>query len=108
MCAEVVNGLYDMATIIFVEEGISIDVPEGSRLQDAIDEAGADIPFGCREGECATCIIEVLEGMEHLGEPNENELLTLMDDERERGVRLACQCRIAGGTIKIRPAEDTF
>jgi ferredoxin len=97
-----------MATVIFADEEITIEVPDGTRLQEAVDQAGADIPFGCREGECATCIIEVLEGMEYLGEPNENELLTLMEDELERGVRLTCQCRVSGGTVKIREAEDTF
>lgn len=95
-----------MATVVFADEDRSIDVSDGSRLQDAIDSAGADIEFGCREGECATCIVEVLEGMEHLGEPNENEEVTLMQDEIARGVRLACQCRVASGTVKIRPAED--
>lgn len=97
-----------MATVIFADEGTSIEVPDGSRLQDAIDEAGADIPFGCREGDCATCIIEVISGMEFLGTPNENEEVTLMDDERERGIRLACQCRISSGSVTIRPAEDMF
>ena len=97
-----------MAKVVFAAEGTSIDVPDGSRLQDAIDEAGADIPFGCREGNCATCIIEVLDGMQFLGSPNENEEITLMDDELERGIRLACQCRISGGSVTIRPAEDDF
>lgn len=97
-----------MATIIFADEGRSIEVPDGSRLQDAIDQAEADIPFGCREGDCATCIIEVLEGMDQLGPPNGNEAVTLMDDELERGLRLACQCRVSSGSVKIRPAEDNF
>lgn len=97
-----------MATVIFADEELTIEVPDGTRLQEAIDQAGADIPFGCREGECATCIIDVLDGMENLGERNENEQLTLMEDEIERGIRLACQCRVASGTVKIRAAEDTF
>lgn len=97
-----------MATVIFAQEDLSIEVPDGSRLQDAIDQAGADIPFGCREGDCATCIIDVLEGAEFLGEPNFNEELTLLEEEMERGVRLACQCQVSGGTVKIRAAEDNF
>ena len=97
-----------MAKVIFADEGTEIEVPDGSRLQDAIDEAEADIPFGCREGECATCIVEVLSGAEFLGEPNEEERLTLMEDELERGVRLACQCKVSGGTVSLRPAEDTL
>ncbi len=58
--------------------------------------------------ECATCIIEVVEGTELLPPHNENEEITLMDDERERGVRLACQLTVPSGTLRIRPADDTF
>ncbi len=97
-----------MATVNFAAESRSIEVPDGTRLQDAIEQAGAEIDFGCREGECATCIIEVLDGVENLGAPNENEELTLMPEELERNVRLACQCRIAAGSVTIRPAEDSF
>ena len=97
-----------MAKVIFEDEGIEVEVPEGTLLQQAIAEADADIPFGCREGECATCIIEVLEGAENLPPHNENEEITLMEDERERGVRLACQLVVPAGTLRIRPAEDTF
>lgn len=97
-----------MATVKFADENSSIEVPDGSRLQDAIDEAGADIPFGCREGDCATCIIHVVEGIENLGPPNDNEEITLMDEELEQNIRLACQCTIAGGSVTIRPADDMF
>jgi ferredoxin len=97
-----------MPTIIFEHSGTSIEVPAGERLQGAIEQADAGIPFGCREGECATCIIEVLEGAEHLPAVNENEEITLMPDEVERGVRLACQLTLQSGTIRIRPAEDDF
>lgn len=97
-----------MARIIFVEDDTEIEVEDGTLLQDAIEEAGASIEFGCREGECATCIIDVVSGAENLPPVNENEEITLMDEERERGVRLACQLRILGGTIKIKPAEDAF
>lgn len=95
-----------MAKVIFVDEGTSVEVPDGTRLQDAIDQVGADIPFGCREGDCATCLIQVVDGVENLGAPNENEEVTLMDDELAAGLRLACQCRVHGGTVSIRPSED--
>lgn len=97
-----------MARIIFEEDGIDIEVEDGSLIQDAIAKAGAAIEFGCREGECATCIVEILEGMENLPPVNENEEVTLMEDELERGTRLACQLKINGGTVKLRAAEDNF
>lgn len=97
-----------MARIIFAEDEVEIEVADGARLQDAIAQAGASIEFGCREGECATCIVEILEGADNLTPINENEDVTLMDDEKERGVRLACQLRILQGTVKLKAAEDAF
>jgi ferredoxin len=97
-----------MPKIVFAESGASVDVPAGERLQAAIERADAGIPFGCREGECATCIIEILEGAEYLPPPNEEEKITLMPEELERGVRLACQLTLDEGEIHIVPAEDNF
>lgn len=72
------------------------ELKEGDAIMDACMEAG--IPFGCQSGICGTCIIEVLEGMEHLSERNQQET----DMELEEHERLACQCRILSGTVKVR------
>ena len=57
-----------------------------------------DIPFSCEDGSCGTCLIEVQEGMENLSAPSANE--------NELGIefpqRLACQCILKKGTIKIK------
>ena len=97
-----------MARIIFEQDQIDLEVEDGTLIQDAIAKAGANIEFGCREGECATCIVQILEGMEHLPAVNENEEVTLMEDELAAGIRLACQLRILGGTVKLQAAEDAF
>ena len=97
-----------MARVIFEDEGKEVEVADGSRVQDAVTEVDADIPFGCREGECATCIVEVLSGMENLSEYSENELLTLTDEERAANIRLTCQISITSGDVTLRPAEEIF
>lgn len=94
-----------MARVNFPQDKISVDVADGSRLQDAIDSSGADIPFGCREGNCATCMIEVLEGGENLNPPTANEKITLLEEELDMNIRLACQCKIAQGEITIKQAD---
>lgn len=94
-----------MATIFFAADGIRTEVGNGSRLQDAIDSAGASILFGCREGNCATCMIHVDAGMENLNPPTDEEQMTLLPSELEEGVRLACQCRVLGGEVKVRAAD---
>lgn len=81
------------------------EAPDGTPLQKVVDQAGADILFGCREGNCATCMIEVLEGMENLTPPTEEEETTLMPDELEANLRLACQCSVRGGRVSVKRAD---
>lgn len=98
-----------MAKIFFGgEDKFERTVTDGSLLQDAIDSAGADIQFGCREGSCATCMIQVQEGMAFLNPPTEAEKTTLMPDELANSVRLACQCRILGGRISVARYDGDF
>ena len=60
------------------------------------EEAG--IPFACTEGVCGTCVIEVEEGMENLTPFTQEERDFLGDLDKER---LACQCKIKDGCVKI-------
>jgi ferredoxin len=87
-----------MAELLF-HNGDRYEVEDGSRIEEACEEAG--VPFACSGGICGTCIIEVLEGMENLSDPTQAEL----DFIGEKGVkkeRMACQCRIKSGTVKIK------
>ncbi|MBM3201345.1 MAG: (2Fe-2S)-binding protein [Chlamydiae bacterium] len=74
-----------------------IEVPDGERIQEACEEQG--IPFACTEGICGTCVINVVEGAENLSEPTEEEKDFLGDCVGEE--RLACQCTITCGKVKI-------
>lgn len=85
-----------MAKLIFVPTDEEKELEEGSSLQEACEEAG--VPFACTEGFCGTCVIEVAEGMENLSEFTQEERDFLGDPGRER---LACQCKIQRGSVKI-------
>jgi len=83
-----------MATLIANDK--EIEVPDGSPIKDACKELG--VPFSCEDGDCGTCMIEVEEGMENLSEKTE--------EEKAMGIingnyRLACQCKIKKGKVKI-------
>lgn len=94
-----------MAVIEFRDDGIEEAFEPGTTLHDAIEMCGADIIFGCREGGCATCIIRVVEGMEHLSAATHAEESTLEEEEREGGLRLSCQVVITGeGRVVIESA----
>ncbi|MBN2566734.1 (2Fe-2S)-binding protein [Candidatus Woesearchaeota archaeon] len=72
------------------------EIPDGSRIVEAAGRLG--VPFGCYEGVCGACRIEIESGMENLS--------PLTGHEEEQGCsgteRLACQCTIAGGEARIK------
>ena len=86
-----------MAKLIFEDTQEGNELPDGSPIAEVCEQAG--VPFACTEGICGTCVIEVTEGMQHLSEFNQAESDFLGDLHRER---LACQCKIQGGCVKIK------
>jgi ferredoxin len=72
-----------------------VEVQDGGKIIEACETLG--VPFGCEQGTCGTCQIEIAEG--------EDNLTELSDAEEDMGMdkknRLACQCRIKEGTVKI-------
>lgn len=86
-----------MAKLIFDHNGEEVELPDGSLIAEACEEAG--VPFACTEGVCGTCVIEVKEGMENLNAPTQEEQDFLGEGTCDE--RLACQCKIKKGTVKI-------
>lgn len=86
-----------MPKLIFENSGEERELEEGSSIQEVCEEAG--VPFACTEGVCGTCVIEVVEGGENLSEYTEEESDFLGEQAHER---LACQCKLNGGCVKIR------
>lgn len=87
-----------MAKLIMEHSGEEFDIEDDSPITQECEEAG--IPFGCTEGVCGTCTIEVVQGMENLNPPTQQELDFLGDDTSKE--RLACQCRLKCGSVTIR------
>jgi ferredoxin len=86
-----------MAKLIFEDSNEEIVLTEGEPIAEVCEEAG--VPFACTEGVCGTCVIEVTEGMENLSSFTQEEEDFLGEMENER---LACQCKIKGGCVKIK------
>jgi len=86
-----------MANLKFETTGEEILLPDGSKIQEACEEAG--VPFACTEGVCGTCVIQVTKGMENLSKQTQEE-----EDFLGQGCvdeRLACQCKILRGDVTI-------
>jgi len=81
----------------FEDDNLTITVAPGAKLTDVCDQHTVSLLFGCREANCATCLIEVTSGGEHLSQIalNERELLEIFAPDNPRA-RLACQCRVQG------------
>ena len=73
-----------------------IEIKDGEAIKDAAEQLG--VPFSCTEGTCGTCMIDVVEGEENLSNLTQEE--EYMD--RDKKHRLACQCKIKEGIVKIK------
>jgi ferredoxin len=82
--------------LIFENTGEEKELPPDSPIAQACEEVG--VPFACTEGICGTCVVEVIEGGENLTEPTQEEKDFLGEQDRER---LACQCKLKGGCVKL-------
>lgn len=94
-----------MATgkLTFADVNLTVNVPSGTRIIEISEKIGAGITYGCREGECGTCLTHVESGIENLSEPSALELRVLKENLAGGKDRLACQCQVLGGEVVVRP-----
>jgi ferredoxin len=92
------------AKVTFADIGVAVTVPAGTRLIEVSEKVGAGIVYGCREGECCTCLTKVVSGAENLAPPSVLEAQVLKDNLAPRQHRLACQAQVLGGEIVVTPA----
>jgi len=85
-----------MGKLVFEDTGEEHELEDGAPIAEICEEAG--VPFACTEGVCGTCVIEVMDGMENLSEFTQEEEDFLGDLDNER---LACQCKLKSGLVKI-------
>jgi ferredoxin len=87
-----------MPKLIFQDNGDEVELPEDAPIAQSCEDAG--VPFACTEGVCGTCVIEIVEGKENLTPPTQEEKDFLGDGTCDE--RLACQCKIKCGNVKIK------
>jgi ferredoxin-NADP reductase len=63
--------------VVCQRSGLTVTVPPGKSIVDALDEQGVSVPWSCMEGICGTCEIAVLGGI-----PDHRDSM-LTEDERE-------------------------
>lgn len=98
-----------ISKISFVKEEQEITVTNGSNLRQKAIENGIDIYrfkgklVNCGGiGQCATCLVEIVEGMENLSERTDFEKRRLK--RKPDNYRLACQAIVQGPvSVKTKP-----
>lgn len=91
------------AKVTFQDVGVTVTVPAGTRLIEVSEQVGAGITYGCREGECCSCLTRIVSGHEHLAAPSVLEDQVLKDNLAPRQHRLACQAQVLGGEVVVLP-----
>ena len=98
-----------MANINFLQESKEIVAADGANLREKALQNGIDLYtlkgklINCGGyGQCGTCIVEVVSGMENLSEKTDFEKRKLK--KKPESYRLACQTLVNGPvTIKTKP-----
>jgi ferredoxin len=72
-----------------------VELADGEPIREAAEQLG--VPFGCRNGLCGSCLVEIDEGKENLSEKTEAEEDFGLEDHQ----RLCCQAKIKEGEVKI-------
>lgn len=84
-----------MATVFLSNDNIKVKVPVGMSIRQVAQKTGASMGFGCRIGDCTTCIALVDQGMQYLNAITRQEIKALeMLDQKMGNMRLMCQCTV--------------
>jgi len=78
--------------------GLEIDVPANRSMLEALEEAGVEMIFGCRRGECGLCVLPIVEApfpVDH------RDVFFSPEEKATNGKLCTCVSRIAGGSITV-------
>ncbi len=82
-----------MPTLCFMPKNTTLRVPKGTRLIDAVRQAGLPIARACGDQLiCASCGVEILDGS--VSRESATELRTKRNNRTRAGLRLACAIRV--------------
>lgn len=88
-----------------INDFLAINVKPGKTIQDIVEASGSALPFGCRDGECGTCVVLIESGMEFLSPMTDKEKAVMKTiGETSPKARLACQMKIVepNGMVRIK------
>ncbi len=84
-----------LVNIRFATSKRSVEVPRASTVLEAAESIGLDLPYECRSGICGQCKTRLVSGEVTMESEN-----ALTQDDRAKGMILACQAH-AKGTVTV-------
>ncbi len=93
------------------QEELRFDQPPAPGVESLLEwsEAKSDaIAYGCRNGSCGTCMVEVVEGEDLLEAKTPQEEDTLSRIAKSPQSRLACRARIVSGADGLVSVKAIF
>ena len=87
-----------------IEDGrkYTASAKEGDSLVLASGRGPYPISTGCSDGTCATCEVEVLEGIGSLSTADAHEINTKRENNVSAERRLGCQTAVVGEGVRVR------
>jgi ferredoxin len=79
--------------------------PAGSTVLALSGRLRHPIASGCSDSSCGTCRVEVLEGADNLGAPDDRERSTLRASGHPDHYRLTCRAEQLRGSVKVQAFE---
>jgi ferredoxin-NADP reductase len=82
--------------VVCERSGVTVTVPPGTSVLDAVEDAGVGVLSSCAEGICGTCETTVLEG-----EPDHRDSLLTEDEKSAGDTMLICVSRCRGARLVL-------
>ena len=79
---------------------IIFDVAEGDYILRSFENAGAELPFSCRNGCCTTCAVKILSG-----DIDQSDGIGLSQEMKDKGYALLCVGR-AIGPLEVETQDE--
>jgi ferredoxin-NADP reductase len=83
-----------IATVVFIHSHKVCEASVGSTLLEVAEKNGVEIPYGCRQGLCGTCVTRVLSGTVQM-----DAEAGLTAEQKNAGYVLPCVSRAEGAVV---------
>jgi vanillate O-demethylase ferredoxin subunit len=85
-------------TVVVPRQGVVVDVPVGTTVLDALEEAGVEMLYNCLRGECGLCRVRIL----RVDGAVDHRDVCLSEQQRAQNSEMcACVSRVAGREITL-------